>query len=45
MSTATPSRLHEVELGTASLERFRTVLSDEQRERLQRAAARAQSDF
>ena len=45
MSTATPSRLHEVELGTASLERFRTVLSDEQWERLQRAAARAHSDF
>ena len=45
MSTATPSRLHEVELGTASLERFRTVLSDEQWERLQRAAARAYGDF
>jgi trehalose synthase len=45
MSTATPSRLHEVELGTASLERFRTVLNDEQWERLQRAAARAHGDF
>jgi trehalose synthase len=45
MSTTTPSRLHEVDLGTASLERFRTVLNDEQWERLQRAAARAQGDF
>ena len=45
MSTATPSRLHEVELGTASLERFRTVLSDEQWGRLQRAAVRAHGDF
>jgi trehalose synthase len=45
MSTATPSRLHEVELGTATLERFRTVLNDEQWERLQRAAMRAHADF
>jgi len=45
MSTATPRRLHEVQLGTASLERFRTVLNDEQWERLQRTAARARRDF
>ena len=45
MSTATPPRLHEVELGAASLERFRTVLDEEQWERLERAAARARRDF
>ena len=45
MSTATPPRLHEVQLGTASLERFRTVLTEEQWKRLQRTAARARADF
>src|SRR5215208_1546907 len=45
MSTATPPRLHEVQLGTASLERFRTVLNEEQWERLQRAAARGRAGF
>ena len=40
-----PPRLHEVELGAASLERFRTVLDEEQWERLERAAARARRDF
>jgi trehalose synthase len=45
MSTATPPQLHEVQLGTASLERFRTVLNDEQWGRLERAAARARRDF
>ena len=45
MSTATPPRLHEVQLGTASLERFRTVLNEEQWERLQLTAARARRDF
>ena len=45
MSTATPRRLHEVQLGPASLDRFRTVLNDEQWERFQRAAARARRDF
>jgi len=37
--------LREVQLGTASLERFRTVLNEEQWERLERAAARARRDF
>jgi hypothetical protein len=37
--------LHEVEVGTASLERFLTVLNDDQWTRLQRAAARAHRDF
>ena len=45
MSTATPRRLHEVQLGTASLERFRTVLDDEQWARLKRTAARARREF
>ena len=45
MSTATPRRLHEVQLGTASLERFSTVLNEEQWERLQRTAARARRDL
>lgn len=45
MSTATPPQLHEVQLGAASLERFRTVLNDEQWGRLERAAARARRDF
>jgi trehalose synthase len=45
MSTATPRRLREVQLGTASLERFRTVLNEEQWERLQRTATRARRDF
>ena len=39
------SRLQEVELGAATLERFKTVLSEEQWERLQRAAERARKDF
>jgi trehalose synthase len=37
--------LREVELGPATLERFQTVLSQEQWERLQRAAERGRSDF
>jgi len=37
--------LHEVEVGSASLERFRTVLTEEQWERLGRAAARARRAF
>jgi trehalose synthase len=37
--------VHEVEVGGASLDRFRTVLSGEQWERLQRAAERARRDF
>jgi len=45
MEAATQSGLREVQLGTASLERFRTVLNEEQWERLQRAAARARRDF
>jgi trehalose synthase len=45
MSTAIPRRLREVQLGTASLERFRTVLNEEQWERLQRTATRARRDF
>ncbi|HEX6582396.1 MAG TPA: glycosyltransferase [Thermoleophilaceae bacterium] len=45
MSTATPARLQEVQLGAASLERFRTVLDQEQWERLERAAGRARRDF
>src|SRR5215217_2165916 len=45
MSTATPPQLREVELGTASLERFRTVLNEEQLDRVERAAARARADF
>ena len=39
------SGLHEVELGAATLERFEAVLSEEQWERLQRAAERARRDF
>ena len=39
------SGLQEVELGAATLERFKTVLSEEQWERLQRAAERARRDF
>ena len=39
------SGLHEVELGAATLERFQSVLSEEQWERLQRAAERARRDF
>jgi len=39
------SGLQEVELGAATLERFKTVLSEEQWERLQRTAARARRDF
>src|SRR5688572_27025242 len=45
MTTATSPGLREVELGPASLDRFRTVLSDEQWQRFQRAAARARRDF
>jgi trehalose synthase len=45
MSTATSPGMDEVQLGTASLERFRTVLDGEQWERLERAAARARRDF
>jgi trehalose synthase len=37
--------VHEVEVGGASLDRFRTVLTGEQWERLQRAAERARRDF
>ena len=39
------STLHEVELGAATLERFQSVLTQEQWERLQRAAERARRDF
>jgi trehalose synthase len=39
------TRLREVQLGVATLERFRSVLSDEQWDRLERAAARARADF
>lgn len=39
------SGVQEVELGAATLERFRTVLNEEQWERLQRAAERARRDF
>jgi trehalose synthase len=45
MTTAPSPGLREVELGPASLDRFRTVLSDEQWERFQRAAARARRNF
>src|SRR5215207_6113277 len=45
MSTATPPHLHEVQLGAASLERFRTVLGDRQWAGLEDAAARARRDF
>ena len=45
MEAATQHGLREVQLGTASLERFRTVLNEEQWERLQRAAARGRRDF
>ncbi|HET8820650.1 MAG TPA: glycosyltransferase [Thermoleophilaceae bacterium] len=37
--------VHEVELGTATLERFRSVLTDEQWQRLLRAAERGRKDF
>jgi trehalose synthase len=37
--------LREVKVGSASLDRFRTVLTEEQWERLQRAAVRARRDF
>jgi trehalose synthase len=37
--------LHEVELGVATLDRFQSVLNEEQWHRLQRAAERARSDF
>jgi trehalose synthase len=37
--------LHEPEVGSASLERFRTVLTDEQWDRLERAAVRGRRDF
>jgi trehalose synthase len=39
------SGVQEVELGAATLERFESVLSEEQWNRLQRAAERARSDF
>jgi len=45
MSASTTARLREVPVGTASLERFRSVLNEEQWERLERAAARARRDF
>jgi trehalose synthase len=37
--------LREVELGTATLDRFQTVLNQEQWKRLQRAAERGRADF
>jgi len=37
--------IREVVLGSATLDRFRSVLNDEQWDRLQRAAERARSDF
>ena len=45
MSAPTKARLREVPLGTASLEHFRSVLNEEQWERLQDAAARARREF
>ena len=39
------SGLQEVELGAATLERFESVLNEEQWQRLQRAAERARRDF
>lgn len=45
MEAGAQTGLREIQLGTASLERFRTVLNDEQWERLQRAAARGRKDF
>jgi trehalose synthase len=45
MSTTTGAHIREVQLGTASLERFRTVLNEEQWQRLERAAARARNNF
>jgi trehalose synthase len=39
------SPLHEVDPGAATLERFQSVLSEEQWERLQRAAERARAHF
>jgi trehalose synthase len=39
------SPLHEVELGAATLERFKSVLTEEQWQRFQLAAKRARKDF
>jgi trehalose synthase len=39
------SPLHEVELGAATLERFKSVLTEEQWQRFQLAAERARKDF